>query len=357
MTKNIILTIAAGFIVTVIVSIVGVRAMLEEYAVQTIRKNIETALASGDYTAALSLLGDLENTVGTSDPDLATKKSLAATLLIATANFEKAKLAAEKGEWFDVRALLRGGDSVQNESFIYHKEAVILLAFAEERIGALQTTNDAAIAGLEQTTVQERKRSKSLQTELKATIEQKNKTVHDLGTTQQLLEQSNQKVTESATEIEHKKALLLEEQKKVVALAEQAAREKLEKLLNELNVYVASLRDADGYITLALDEIKQKKDVSALLYLSQAKTLFDDVYGKAVGLRDRSEDVKKEWPERISTAAADFLATTKNLRNAVIVIDEQEGEAFISYMKKAEESRIHASTLVGETKTYIEQNK
>lgn len=357
MSKNIIFTIATGFIVTVVVSIVGVRAMLDEYAVHTIRKNAETAFSNGDYTAALGFLTDLEGSVGSGDPDVAVQKLLATTLIIASANFEKAKVAADSGEWFDVRALLRDGEAVHNESFIYHEEAMTLLAFAEERIEALQNTNNAAIAGLEQTTVQEKKRSKSLQTELKATIEQKNKTVSDLGTTQQLLEKSNQKVTESAAEIEAKKALLLEEQKKVVALAEQAAREKLEKLLNELNVYVASLRDADGYLTLALDEIKQKKDVSALLYLSQARTLFDDVYGKAVGLRDRSEDTKKEWAERISTAAADFLATTKNLRNAVIVIDEQNGEAFISYMKKAEELRAHASTLVMEVKTYIEQNK
>ena len=357
MTRNIIFTIAAGFLVTLFVSVVGVRTLIGEYAIQTTRHTIETALAEGDYAVALGLLTDLEANMKTKDPKIEEDRVFATTLLIATANYEKAKVSAEQGEWFDVRALLRESDAVRNQNFIHYKDALTLLSFAEERIASLENSTAGKIAGLEEKTVKEKQHSRSLQSELEVTKEQKKQTANVLDTTKQLLEKSKQKVTETEAEVEHKKQLLLEEQQKVTALAAQAAREKLEKFLNEINVYVASLRDADGYITLALNEIRQKKDVSAILYVSQAKTLFDDVYGKAVGLRDRSDETKKEWAERIVSATTDFLVTTKNLRNAVIVIDEQEGDAFISYMKKAEEARVHANALVQEVEAFVTQNK
>ncbi len=356
MTRNIIMSIAGGFLLTLIVSVVGVRALVAEYSVQTIRRDIKAALESGDYAAALGYLTDLEADVGM-NAEIEAQRTLSTTLLVAAANYEKAKVSADEGEWFDVRALLRDSDAVRNQSFLKQKEAIALLAFAEERIAALENSTATEIAGLERTTVKEKQRSKTLQTELQVTIDQKNKTTNVLDSTKVMLEKSNQKVTETEAEVERKKELLHEEQEKVTALAAQAAREKLEKFLNEISVYIASLHDADSYLTLALDEIKQKKDVSALLYISQAKTLFDDVYGKATGLRDRAEDNKKEWAERVISASSGFLTTAKNLRNAVIVIDEQGGEDFIKYSKNSEEARARANTLVREVQTFISQNK
>ncbi len=356
MTRNIIITITAGFVVTFMVAALGVHALLGEYALQTMRKDVQAALENGDYAAALGHLRDLEGYVDT-DTEIEGERARATALLVAAANYEKAKIAADSGEWFDVRALLRDSDAVHNESFIYYNEAVTLLAFAEKRIVALEDSNANEIAGLEKNTAKEKKRSTSLQSKLQTTIKEKNETTNVLDSTKQMLEKSNRKITETEAEIERKKQLLLEEQQKVAALAEQAAREKLEKFLNEINVYVASLRDGASYIVLAEGEIKQKKDVSALLYISQAKTLFDDVYGKTVGLRDRSEDSKKEWTERVISASKEFLATVKNLRNSVIVIEDQDGEEFKTFSKNAENARNRADALVLEVQTFIDQNK
>lgn len=350
------MSIVTGFMFTLVVSVIGVRALLTEYSLQMIRNDITTALKSGDYAAALGHLTDLEADVG-SITEIEAERKLATTLLIAAANYEKAKLSADQGEWFDVRALLRDSGAVDNESFLKQREATALLSFAEERIRAIETSTATEIAGLEKTTVKEKQRSKSLQTELKMTIEQRNQTANVLDSTKDMLEKSNLKVVESAAEIEKKKELLREEQEKVSALAAQAARERLEKFLNEISAYRASLHDADSYITLALNEIKEKKDVSALLYISQAKTLFDDVYGKAAGLRGRAEDNKKEWAVRIVSASSEFLTTVKNLRNAVIFVEEQESEDFRKYLKNAEEARTRASTLVAEVQVFVDQNK
>ena len=97
MTRNMIISIVAGFVITFGIAAVGVQALLGEYAAQTMRKDIEVALTSGDYAAALGYLTDLEADVG-ADTEIEAQRTLAATFLVATANYEKAKVAADNGE-------------------------------------------------------------------------------------------------------------------------------------------------------------------------------------------------------------------------------------------------------------------
>ena len=161
---------------------------------------------------------------------------------------------------------------------------------------------------------------------IKKTIVEKTQTETVLDTTKEVLEQTSQKVTESQEEILKQKEQLLIEQRKIAALAAQAEKERLEKFLNELDVYVSSIRKADEEIVSALEEISSKirlpsVEIRGLLEIECKKSDGVDIIKKILlDSMTREKDVKVNVsyvgaPKyRLSVTSKDFRSAERTLK-------------------------------------------
>ncbi len=110
-----ILKIVFGAIAAIVLAVAGYAAV-KEHGLRSLSTAFETQIQAGDYLAALAEASKRKEG-GATGPNLETKISSAARLLVAADTFAKAKKAADEKRFADADALLRGSDALTDPSF------------------------------------------------------------------------------------------------------------------------------------------------------------------------------------------------------------------------------------------------
>lgn len=340
----------------ILVSVVGAGALYswnQKSFPEELEKSAQGEFDSGNYVAALVLYDKLQEN-SPADALIEAKLKEIQELLVAEDNFLKAEQAAENEQWYDVRALLQTNGATSNAKFKYSAEALELYQQAEGEIESLEKETAIQIANLQQTVTEEkstraRVEQKKSQTEVKLleTIAQKQRTEDALQSTKELLEESEKKIAKTQSQLER-------EQRIARAASQEAERERFEKFLNEVKIYEEMLRKGDEYLDFSLGEIDRAKDIPALIYIAQGKVLFDEVYIRVLELRsNRTPLAYKERTDDIVQAATLFIDSSRSLRNAVIYIEEKQGEEFSDHFKQGKNLKDRAEVLLQRTKQFI----
>ena len=89
----------------------------------------------------------------------------------------------------------------------------------------------------------------------------------------------------------------------------------------------------------AVVEINAKRDVTALIYVSQGKILFEEAKPKAVELRNsRTPSQYQGQVDDLLRSLEQFTEASKQLRNAVAYMDDQSSTEFASGLNKGKPS-------------------
>lgn len=302
-------------------------AIFRERGLQTLSRIFNERFESGDYLAAIAAAGELKKE-GASSPELDDKISAAARLLVAEDVFKKAQKAHEEKRWSDAGALLRASETVSDPAFKYYEEAKKLYEESEALAAGVAHKAAVTINSLESKAASEKTK--------RAEAEKKTEKLEgSLKEREAVLSETARKLEDSKKETEAKQSALLAEQNRSKALAEQVARESRQKFLNELKTYRDLAQKGKEQIDNALAEINAKRDVTALVYLSQGKILFEETKGKNSELRNnRTIEAYRSIVDNLGNSLTQFLEASKQLRNAIVYIDEQSGADFVNAMNK-----------------------
>ena len=251
---------------------------------KALARSLEEHLNSGDYLAALAAAGKLQEK-GDSTPELEEKISEAARMLVAEEAFRKAKTASAEKRFADAGALLRGSDAVSNPAFKQYEEAKKLYAEAEALVASTAHETAVKIHTLEERAKTEQAKNTALEKKsaaLEGKVKEKEKAIAQ---TQSEAAETVRKLEESRKETDAKQSALIAEQARARQLMEQVEKEVKQKFFTELRTYRDMAQKGKEQLDNAVVEINGKRDVTALIYVSQGKILFEEVKNKAVELR------------------------------------------------------------------------
>lgn len=315
--------------------------IVKEQGVQTLSRTLQERLASGEYLAALAAAGKMREE-GRSSPELEATITNTARLLIAEDSYKRAVKAHAEERYVDVRALLAGNETVTDASFKYHKEAAKLLAEAEAfaageaHKAAVTISNLEAKAGAEQKQRRELEQNKkslesALSSKEQSLVESRSATEE----AKRMAEASEREAAAAAKEAEAKQAALLAEQARAKQLMEQVEKESKQKFFNELRAYRDLVQKGKEQLDNAVTELNGKRDVTALVYVSQGRILFEEAKSKAAELRaKRTPSAYVAGVDDLVRAAGEFLESSKQLRNAVAYMEEQGSAEFAAAFGK-----------------------
>lgn len=328
--------VAIGIIITFMVTLGGVYSLVRKHSLRELETNALEELDGGNYSAALVMYSTLRDKLS-GDLTIGTKVEDIKRLFVAEDNFLKAQQAAENGEWFDVRALLRESDAVSNPTFKYYEEASELYQQAEDEIRVIEGEAATKIVRLQQKTVSEELKRRQVETQLQATIVEK---------------QQAEKI------LEFTKRLVVESQKQVEVITRIAERERFEKFLNELSLYVDMFDKGDGYLNFALVEIDRGRDITALTFITQGRVLFTEI--KSMVEEMRSNRTLGQYNGQVNTmieALSYMVDASKNLGTSILYIQEKTGSGFLQFFNKGGELKSKANIILGDIKRFINSNK
>lgn len=329
------------------VAVVGVGTggyfAVKAQGLRTLTTALDTHLQSGNYLAALGAAGSLQ-VKGESTPELEEKIGAVARLLVAEDAFKKAKLAFDEKRFTDAGALLRQSDAITDASFKYFKEAKELYENAEALVAGAAHKTSVTISTLQEKAAAEKIKRETLEkgkVKLEGTIKEKDKKLAD---TEAQAKETSQKLLQSKREAE--------------ALAAQVERETRLKFINELKVYRDMAQKGRQQLENAIVEINGKRDVTALVYVSQGKVLFEETKNKAVDFRsDRTPSAHQSRVDTLVALLGDFLEASKQLRNAVVYIEEPESADFIGSFSKGKSALEKAVSLLSGISDFIAENQ
>ena len=244
-----------------IVLVIGGYAAVKEHGLRTLATAFDANLASGDYLAALAAAGKLKET-GATDSDLNERINSAARLLVAEDALAKAKRAADEKRFADAGALLRGSTALTDPAFKYYEEAQKLYKEVEARAAGVAHQTAITISALENQTAAAKSATAAAE--------------------KQTAELSNTLKTQSATiqaatqALQSKQEALKQEQARTEALKAEVEKESKQKFFNEFKTYRDLAEKGREQLDNAISEINAKRDVTALVYLSQGKILFEE---------------------------------------------------------------------------------
>lgn len=340
----------AGFVVAAGVAAAGVYQVARMYSVQSLKESIGSTLQAGDYVAAIAAYDALSK--ASPEEAMAEKGNMATAqrLLAAEEDLNRAKRAAERAEWGDVRALLRESESVQNSAFARHQEAQELYNQAEAYAAGERHETAVALEELKGTATTEK--SKRTQAEekgsaLQSALSQKEK---ELGT-------RDRELTEVKRRADETKVQLAAEEARTKELAGQVEKEVKQKFFTELKTYRDLAQKGREQLDNAVAEIQAKRDVTALVYISQGKILFEEVKNKANDLRsNRAPSAYQSRVDDLLKAFVELLEVSKQLRNAVAYIDEQGSAEFIGGLNKGKTALANAVSYLSGVSDFIAGN-
>ncbi len=340
-------------IVAVLTLVGGGYFVVREEGIRSLSTALTERLEAGDYLAALAVAGKLkEKDAG--NPELEETISATARLLVAEDTFKKAKQAGEEGRFADARALLFGSDAVENQTFTHYQEARELLAEAEAFAAGKAHQTAVTISTLEEKArVEQGKRQELEQNrkKLENTLSEKEKT---LSQSKAETAEARQKVLESERDAAVRQQALIAEQARAKQLMEQVEKESKQKFVTELRVYRDMTEKGKAQLDNAVAEIDAKRDVTALIYLSQGKILFEEVRSKVTEFRNsRTPSAYQAKVDEFAKALDLFLEAGKQFRNTVVYIENQESAEFTGSMSKAKTALASGNGLLGTLSEFI----
>lgn len=308
--------------------------LVKAQGVRTLTQSLEEHLESGDYLAALGAAGNLR-AEGKVTPELEEKISEAARLLVAEDSFKKAKAAVDEKRFADASALLKGSSAITDPSFKYLEEAKKIYEEAEALAAGVAHKTNVTIHALEEKAAAEKTKREVLEqnkTKLEGTLKEKEKKIT---AAEAEVKETAQRLVDSKKETEAKQAALVQEQARATALTLQVEKESKQKFVNELRVYRDMAEKGKQQLENAITEINGKRDVTALVYVSQGKILFEEAKNKASDLRaSRTPTLYQSKVDDLVRSLEQFLEASKQLRNAVVYIEEQGSAEFTASFSK-----------------------
>lgn len=340
-----------GFVVAAGVAALGVYEVARIYSVQSLKESIGSTLQAGDYVAAIAAYDALQKA---SPAEAVAEKGNMATaqrLLAAEEDLNRAKRAAERAEWGDVRALLRESEATRNDAFARHREAQELYNLAEAYAAGERHETAVALEELKGTATTEK--SKRAQAEekgsvLQSALSQKEK---ELGT-------RDRELTEVKRRADETKVQLAAEEARTKELTGQVEKEVKQKFFNEFKTYRDLAQKGREQLDNAVTEIQAKRDVTALVYVSQGKILFEEAKNKTNDFRsNRTPSAYQSRVDDLQKALGEFLEASKQLRNAVVYIEEQGSTEFTTGFDKGKTALANAVSYLSGVSEFISGNQ
>ena len=345
-----------GFVIAAGVAAGGVYEIARVYSVKSLKETIGAKLEAGEYVAAIAAYNALEKAAP--KEAVAQKGNLATArrLLAAEEDLNRALRAAERAEWADVRALLRESEAIRNAAFARHREAQDLYNQAEayaagerhEAVVELEGLKGEAMSEKEKRTQAEEKGSA-----LQSALSQKEK---ELGTRERELTEVKRRADDS-------KAQLATEEARTRELAAQVEREVKQKFFTELKTYRDLAQKGREQLDNAVAEINSKRDFTALVstvsvYIGQGRILFDEAKDKTNDLRgNRTPSMYQQKVDDLVRAFSEFLEASKQLRNAVVYIEEQGSPEFAASLSKGKTALANAVSYLSSVSEFIAGNQ
>lgn len=331
--------VAVGVLGAFAVLLGGSYYVIQSEVVGTLEKKATEALASGDYLASLRHLEDLKE----SAPKEAVRRGVpekiteAKSLLLADEIFAKARNAAENGDWLQVKALLQQSDATTDTSFTHYKEAIDLYVAAANKVRELEEKIDAELATFREEALAEKAKRQAAEQKATQTTQQLETTVAE----------------KEASELKLQQEISVVSAEKDVA-ERMAERERLNKFLSELDLYLSMLEKGVRYLDDALVEIDEGKDTTAFTLLNQGKALFDEVNTRTNELlSNRTENVYKPHVTNLLQAATVLISAARSFGGAVFYIDQKDGGEFQKFMSDGRQSRAASLRLIDDLKQFV----
>lgn len=311
-----------GFVVAAGAAVAGVYEVARISSVRSLKESIGTTLQAGDYVAAIAAFDALQKAAPEEAVGEQAKVATAKRLLAADEDLNRAKRAAEQHAWSDVQALLRDSEAIANATFTRHQEAVDLYHLAEAYAAGERHEATITLEGLKGDAANEKTKRTDAEkraAELSGTLKARESALSDAARALQ----------DSKKETEAKQAALAAEQARAASLAAQVEKEMKQKFFNEFTTYRDLAQKGREQLDSATAEIQAKRDVTALVYLSQGKVLFEEAKNKTNDLRNsRTPSAYQPHVNDLLSAFGAFLEASKQLRNAVVYIEDQGSAEF-----------------------------
>ncbi len=344
-----ILKVIAGALASIVLVVAGYAAV-KEHGLRSLSTAFDAQLEAGDYLAALAAAGKLKES-GATGLELDNKISAAARLLVSEDALVKAKKAAEEKRFADAGALLRGSDALTDPSFKYYEEAQKLYKQVEAFAAGAAHQTAVTISALENQAAAE----KSKRADAEEQTEKLSGVVKAQGDT---IAEAAANLSASRKEAEAKQAALAAEQARTEQLKAEVEKESKQKFFTELKTYRDMAQKGREQLDNAVTEIGARRDVTALIYVSQGKILFEEAKTKAADLRsNRTPLVYQSRVDDMVNVLTQFLEATKQLRNAVVYIDEQGSAEFTGSLSKGKTSLATAVSLLDSVSSFISANQ
>ena len=340
-----------GFVVAAGVAAGGVYEIARVYSVKSLKETIGAKLEAGEYVAAIAAYNALEKAAP--KEAVAERKNLATAqrLLAAEEDLNRALRAAERAEWADVRALLRESEAIRNAAFARHREAQELYNQAEAYAAGERHEAVVELEGLKgEATSEKAKRAQAEEkgSALQNALLQKEK---ELGTRERELTEVKRRADDTKAQLEAEEARTRE-------LAAQVEKEVKQKFFTELKTYRDLAQKGREQLDNAVVEIQAKRDVTALVYISQGKILFEEAKNKTNDLRsNRTPSAYQSKVDDLARAFTEFLEASKQLRNAVVYIEEQGSAEFASGLNKGKTALANAASYLAGVSEFIVGNQ
>lgn len=315
---------------------VGGYAAIKEHGLRTLAKSFEEKVNAGDYLAALAAAGTLKE-AGNANAEFDEKIAEAARLLVAEDAFTKAKRASEEKRFADAGALLRGSAALSDSSFKHYEEAKKLYAETEARAAGVAHQTAVTISSLENQAQAEKTK--------RAEAEKQSAELSGALKAQQAV------VTEAARTLDETRRAADAKQAELLA---QVEKESQQKFFAEFKTYRDMAEKGRQQLANALAEINAKRDVTALVFVSQGKILFEEARDKATELRNnRTPSAYQSRVDELLNSLVNLLDAAKQLRNAVVYIDDQSSTDFTASVAKAEQALANAVSLLSSVSNFI----
>ncbi|MBI2047556.1 MAG: hypothetical protein HYT27_00295 [Parcubacteria group bacterium] len=328
-----------AFLSLIFIAGTGTILLQKEFS-QYLARKADKEFSAGNYLASLVGFKKAEERVllgGALEVQQKIKESK--ELLVAEVNFEKAKKAAEEGDWLEAKALLAGDPAMINTTFLHYQEAIDLFLEASEKVKVLEEIIDSELKKLKTEAAIEKERRESAEGKILQTQTQLQSTIAEKTKTEEVL---RSEIEQKASEVEKVKA--------------EVEVERLKKFKNELDVYVSMLVKGDGYLASALSEIEKENESTLLVVgiIELGKGLFDEanIRGEDM-LAERTPDNLKTHVQKLLQATALLSDVSKKMGSLVYVGKENESE-FQNLKQEITERRNTATQLTQELQNFVQ---
>ncbi len=343
-----ILKIVAGVVASIALIVAGYAAV-KEHGVRALSAAFDTQLQAGDYLAALAAAGKLKES-GATGLELDNKISAAARLLVSEDALVRAKKAAEEKRFADAGALLRGSDALTDHSFKYYEEAQKLYKQMEAFAAGAAHQSAVTISALENQAAAE----KNKRADAEKQTEKLSGVVKAQG---DAIAEAAANLSASKKEAEAKQTALAAEQAHSEALKAEVEKESRQKFFNEFKTYRDMTQKGREQLDNVVVEINAKRDPTALIYVKQGGSFFEDTKTKVSEMRsNRTPSAYQSSVDDLLRSLGQFSEAAKQFRTAIFLIDDQGSTEFTGSLNKGKTALATAVSLLSSVSDFIAAN-